>query len=193
MTETERPLRADARRNREKIMASAAELFARLGTEAQMDQIAEHCGLGLGTLYRHFPTKEALLAAIIDRRFADLADLARAAEQIEDPGAAFETLLRGYLESAEGDAAFQFALLSSGRAQQAGATVRKGEFRAVISRIIDRAIAAGAVRADLTAADFPLIVCGVMSTMYFKPGGAEEDWRRHLALVLDGVRAASRR
>jgi AcrR family transcriptional regulator len=199
MTETERPLRADARRNREKIMASAAELFARLGTEAQMDQIAEHCGLGLGTLYRHFPTKEALLAAIVSRRFADLADLARAAEQIEDPGEAFETLLRGYLESAEGDAAFQFALLSAGRDRPAGPAgqqagpAEKDEFRAVISRIIDRAIAAGAVRADLTAADFPLIVCGIMSTMYFKPGGAEADWRRHLALVLDGVRAASRR
>lgn len=189
MTETERPLRADARRNREKIMASAAELFARLGTEAQMDQIAEHCGLGLGTLYRHFPTKEALLAAIVGRRFEDLADLARRAEQVEDPGEAFETLLRSYLESAEGDAAFQLALLGSGSQQRAGAPAQKDEFRAVISRIIDRAIAAGALRADLTAADFPVITCGIMATMYYKPGGTEDDWHRHLALVLDGIRA----
>jgi AcrR family transcriptional regulator len=198
MTETERPLRADARRNREKIMASAAELFARLGTEAQMDQIAEHSGLGLGTLYRHFPTKEALLAAIISRRFEDLADLARTAEQREDPGQAFETLLRSYLESAEGDAAFQLALLGSGSGpglgpgQRDSATAQKAEFRAIVSRIIDRAIAAGAVRADLTVADFPLIACGVMSTMYFRPGGAEEDWRRHLDLLLDGIRAPRR-
>lgn len=189
MTETERPLRADARRNREKIMASAAELFARLGTEAQMDQIAEHCGLGLGTLYRHFPTKEALLTAIIGRRFEDLANLARKAEQIKDPGAAFETLLRSYLESAEGDAAFQLALLSAGSEQRTSAPAQKDEFRAVISRIIDRAIAAGAVRADLTAADFPIITCGIMATMYYKPGGTEDDWHRHLALVLDGIRA----
>jgi AcrR family transcriptional regulator len=189
MTETQRPLRADARRNREKIMASAAELFARLGIEAQMDQIAEHCGLGLGTLYRHFPTKEALLAAIISRRLEKVAGLARAAEEIKDPGQAFETLLRGYLELAQGDAAFQFALLGSGAGQGSGPTAQKTEFRAIVSRIIDRAIAAGAVRPDLSVADFPLIICGVMATMYFRPGGAEGDWRRHLDLVLDGLRA----
>ena len=192
MTETERPLRADARRNREKIMASAAELFARLGTEAQMDQIAEHSGLGLGTLYRHFPTKEALLAAIVTRRFEDLADLARAAEQIDDPGEAFDTLLRSYLESAVGDAGLQLALLGSGGGQPDGAPAKKGEFRTIVSRIIDRAIAAGTVRADLTVADFPIIICGIMSTMYYKPGGTEDDWRRHLALVLDGIRAKAR-
>jgi AcrR family transcriptional regulator len=196
MTDTERPLRADARRNREKIMASAAELFARLGTEAQMDQIAEHCGLGLGTLYRHFPTKEALLAAIISRRIEGVTDLARAAERIDDPAEAFDTLLRSYLESAEGDAAFQFAVLGFGRRQQNGAdaavTVEKAEFRAIVTRVIDRAIAAGAIRADLTVADFPLIACGVLATMYYKPGGDDEGWRRHLDLVLDGIRVQRR-
>ncbi|WP_433060551.1 TetR/AcrR family transcriptional regulator [Dactylosporangium sp. CS-033363] len=185
MTGTERPLRADARRNREKIMASAAELFARLGTEAQMDQIAEHSGLGLGTLYRHFPTKDALLAAIVGKRFEDLAGLALEAERIADPGEAFETLLRRYLESAEGDAAFQLAVLDSGRGGlQKAPVAHKGEFRAILGRIIERAIAAGAVRADLTVADFPVIAGGVMATMYYQPG----DWRRHLDLVLDGIR-----
>jgi AcrR family transcriptional regulator len=189
MTDTERPLRADARRNREKIMASAAELFARLGTDAQMDQIAEHCGLGLGTLYRHFPTKEALLAAIISLRTEGLADLARAAERVDDPGEAFETLLRSYLESAEGDVAFQFAVLGSRDRRQSGPTVEKAEFRAIVTRIMDRAIAAGALRADLTIADFPLIACGILSVMYYKPGGDDEGWRRYLDLVLDGLRA----
>jgi AcrR family transcriptional regulator len=192
MTETERPLRADARRNRAKIMACAGELFARLGAEAQMDQIAEHSGLGLGTLYRHFPTKEALLAAIVDQRVEQLADLARAAEQIEDPGEAFETLLRSCLGSAEGDAAFQLAILGSGPGRRDGPPAQKAEFRAVVTRIIDRAIAARAVRADLTVADFPLLICGIMSTMYYKPAGTEGDWRRHLDLVLGGVRAEPR-
>lgn len=192
MTDTDRPLRADARRNREKIMASAAELFARLGTDAQMDQIAEHCGLGLGTLYRHFPTKEALLAAIIARRTEGLADLARAAERVEEPGEAFETLLRSYLESAAEDVAFQFAVLGSRDRRQSGPTVEKAEFRAIVTRIMDRAIAAGALRADLTIADFPLIACGVLSVMYYKPGGDEEGWRRYLDLVLEGLRAQRR-
>jgi AcrR family transcriptional regulator len=94
-----------------------------------MDQIAEDSGLGLGTLYRHFPTKEALLNAIVSRRFEDLADLARAAEQIDDPGEAFETLLRRYLESAEGDAAFQLAVLGSGGGSPDGVTAQKGDGR----------------------------------------------------------------
>jgi AcrR family transcriptional regulator len=188
MTETERPLRADARRNRERIMAFAGELFARLGAEAQMDQIAEHCGLGLGTLYRHFPTKEALLTAIVRQRFQGMADLAREAEQISDPGLAFETILRRYLEAADGDAAFQLTLLGSDSPQWSSLAEQKAEFRTIVTRVINRAVAAGAVRADLTFADFPLLACGVMSSMYFKPGG-HADWRRHLQLVLAGVRA----
>jgi AcrR family transcriptional regulator len=195
MTETERPLRADARRNRERILTAAGELFAEQGQAAQMDDIATHCGLGLGTLYRHFPTKEALLTAIVSRRFAGMADLAREAERIEDPGAAFEAVLRGYLEAADGDAAFQLALLGSESPQWAGIADQKTRFRAAVTRIIERAVAAGAVRADLTFADFPLIACGVMASMYFQPGG-NANWRRLLDLVLAGLRpeaAAARR
>ncbi|KAA9159058.1 TetR/AcrR family transcriptional regulator [Amycolatopsis acidicola] len=191
MTETERPLRADARRNREKILASAGELFARLGRDAQMDEIAEHCGLGLGTLYRHFPTKEALLTAIVSRRFSQLTEIARDAEQIEDPGKAFEALLSGYLEAAEGDSAFQRALLGSDERPWGGIDDQKAEIRESVARIIDRAIAADAVRDDLTVADFPVLVTALMSTMYFRPSRTA-DWRRHLALQLDGIRGRSR-
>ena len=88
MTETERPLRAAARRTRELIMASAGELFARLGIEAQMDQIAEHCGLGLGTLYRHFPTKEALFRAVVQDRMQHLVDSGYALLESAGPGEA---------------------------------------------------------------------------------------------------------
>jgi AcrR family transcriptional regulator len=188
VTETERPLRADARRNRELIMAAAGELFARLGTEAQMDQIAEHCGLGLGTLYRHFPTKEALLAAIVRQRFEGMAEMARNAEQISE---ALETFLRTYLGAAEKDAALQLALLRSDGPRRESGTEQKTEFRAIVTRIIGRAAAAGAVRADLTFADFTLITCGAMSVMHFKPAG-NSGWRRHLELVLDGIHAIPR-
>jgi AcrR family transcriptional regulator len=190
MTENDRPLRADARRNREKIMASAAELFASRGHEAQMEEIAAHCGLGMGTLYRHFPSKQALLTAMVRERFRGMADLARAAERISDPGESFEALLRSYLEAAEGDASFQLALMGAGDVEWAGIRQEKAEFGDAASRIIERAVAAGAVRGDLTYADFPLLARGVMSTMYFKPAG-NSDWRRHLELTLDGVRDSS--
>jgi AcrR family transcriptional regulator len=187
MTETNRPLRADARRNRERIMAAAGELFAQRGQQAQMEDIAAHCGLGMGTLYRHFPSKRALLTAMVAERFAGMADLAREAERIPDPGAAFEAALRGYLEAADGDASFQLALMGSIEPEWAGVEEEKAEFAAVVTRVIDRAVAAGRVRGDLTFADFTVLACGVIATMYFKPG-RNPDWRRHLAIVLDGIR-----
>ncbi len=190
MPENDRPLRADARRNREKIMASALELFASRGHEAQMEEIAARCGLGMGTLYRHFPSKQALLTAMVRERFRGMADLARAAEQITDPGDSFRALLRSYLEAAEGDASFQLALMGSGDdVEWEGLTQEKNEFAEVVSRIIGRAVAARAVRADLTFADFRLLTRGVISTMYFKSAGYS-DWRRHLELTLASVRAS---
>jgi AcrR family transcriptional regulator len=188
---TERPLRADARRNRERILDSAGELFARLGHQAQMEDIAAHSGLGMGTLYRHFPNKQALLTAIVGERFRGMADLARAAEEIGDPGAAFEKVLRGYLEAAHGDASFQLALMNPGDVRWEGLEKEKAEFAEIVTRIIDRAVAAGKVRDDLTFADFPTLARGVISTMYFKTSGSS-DWRRHLQLTLDGIRPTAR-
>jgi AcrR family transcriptional regulator len=185
--ETERQLRADARRNRERIMAAAGDLFARQGRDAQMEDIAAQAGLGMATLYRHFANKRALLTAMVRERYQGMAGLARAAETIADPGEAFETLLRTYLEAAEGDAAFQLALLGSRDLEWEGIERQKAEFAAIVARIIDRAVTAGAVRGDLTIADFPLLTCGAMSAMYFKPGGTG-DWRRQLQLVLEGLR-----
>jgi len=189
MPETERPLRADARRNRERIMAAAGELFARLGHQAQMEDIAARCGLGMGTLYRHFPNKQALLTAIVRERFHGVSGLARDAEQINDPGEAFEAVLSSYLEAVNGDAAFQLALMSPRDLQWEGVEQQKAEFAEIVIRIIDRAVASGQVRADFTIADFRILARGVISTMYFTYGG-ESDWRRHLQLVLDSVRTA---
>ena len=187
MPETERPLRADARRNREQIIAAAGDLFARHGRDVQMEEVAAHAELGMGTLYRHFPNKQALLTAIVRARFHGMADLARTAETAADPSTAFETLLRSYLEAAHGDAGFQLALMGSEHLDWDGVEDEKAEFAAIVDRIVDRAVAAGAVRSDLTRADFPLLTVGIMSTMYFEPGGSD-DWRRHLDLVLDGIR-----
>jgi AcrR family transcriptional regulator len=186
MAETERPLRADARRNRERIMAAAGELFARRGHEAQMEEIAAHAGLGMGTLYRHFPSKRALLTAMVRARVDGMAGLARAAEQVDDPGEAFELLLRSYLEAADGDAAFQLALMGSRDIDWRGVEQEKIEFAEIVARIIDRAVAAGRLRSDLTVADFHQLTCGVISSMYFTRGG-RSDWRRHLDLALTGI------
>lgn len=183
MTATEGSLRADARRNRESVLDAASELFARRGDAVQMDEIAERAGLGVGTLYRHFADKQALLAAIIGRRFAAMTGLARAAEQLADPEQAFESLLSGYLEAAQADAAFRVALLGPGDLNRADIAAQKEEFAAICERVVRRAVAAGHLRPDFGPDDFVLVSRGALATMT-GPG----DWRRYVELVLDGIR-----
>jgi AcrR family transcriptional regulator len=185
---TDQPtLRADARRNHERIMSSARELFARDGHQAQMDEIAAHAGVGIGTVYRHFPTKDALLTAMVRDRFAVFAETARLAEGIADPWEALETMMRESAEAVEDDLGFQLAMMGASQLDWEGIEQEKAALAEVVTRIIGRAVAAGAARADLSMDDYPMIMCGITSTMYFKPGSA--DWRRHLALVLEGIRA----
>ncbi|MEH1027446.1 TetR/AcrR family transcriptional regulator [Micromonospora profundi] len=187
MTAPDRSLRSDARRNREAVLDAASELFAQRGDAVQMDEIAERAGLGVGTLYRHFADKQALLAAIIGRRFTAMTTLARAAEDVADPWTAFEALLLGYLEAAQTDAAFRVAILGPEEPNWADIDAQKTEFATIIERIVQRAVAAGHLRADFLPDDFVLISRGAMANMT-----GTDDWRRYVALLLDGIRGADR-
>src|SRR5947199_9029308 len=90
-----RPMRADARRNRERILDAALAAFAEHGSASQMEDVAARAGVGVGTLYRHFPTKEALILAVVVRRFERFADYAAEALEADgDPGEAFAGLIR---------------------------------------------------------------------------------------------------
>jgi AcrR family transcriptional regulator len=180
----QRTLRADARRNRERIMASARELFARLGPEAQMDEIAAHAGVGIGTVYRHFPTKEALLTEMVRVRFQEFAEIAKSFDHLE-PREALENVMRSSAEAVEGDAGFQLAMMGSNDLEWEGIEEQKAELAEAVTRIISRAVAAGVVRESFTFEDFAMVMCGVTATMYYKPGSA--DWRRYLELTLHGV------
>jgi len=190
MSTDQRTLRADARRNRERIMSAGRELFAREGPEAQMDEIAAHAGVGIGTVYRHFPTKEALLTEMVRVRFQEFAAIATLAEETADPRDALEMVMRRSAEAVEGDIGFQLAMMGSNQLEWEGIEEQKAVLAAVLSRIIGRAISAGVVRDDFTFEDFGMVMCGITSTMYYKPGSA--DWRRHLAIVLHGVLAPVR-
>jgi AcrR family transcriptional regulator len=187
MATDQRTLRADARRNRERIMTSARELFAREGPQAQMDDVAAHAGVGIGTVYRHFPTKEALLTAMVRDRFTVFAEIARVAEGISDPFESLQTMMRESCQAVEHDMGFQLAMMGANQLDWEGIEQEKAALAQVVSRVIERAVAAGAVRPDLSIGDYPMMMCGITSTMYYKPGSA--DWRRHLELMLEGVRA----
>jgi AcrR family transcriptional regulator len=185
MSTDQRTLRADARRNRERIMCAGRELFALQGPQAQMDEIAAHAGVGIGTVYRHFPTKEALLTAMVRDRFQEFAEKATLAEEILDPLESLESIIRSSAEAVEGDAGFQLAMMGSNQLEWEGIEQQKAALAEVLARIISRAVEVGAVRDDFTVDDFGMVMCGITSTMYYQPGSA--NWRRHLEIVLHGI------
>ncbi|MGA2011869.1 MAG: TetR family transcriptional regulator [Solirubrobacteraceae bacterium] len=191
MTDTvidfERPLRADARRNRERILKAARAVFAEHGADAQIDDVARQARVGVGTVYRHFPTKEALLVELLREKFRLFS--ARAREALEhdgEPFDAFEELLRRNAQTAASDAAVQHALAGAGEHIWMQAQAEQRDLIAVTQELIARARRAGTIRPDVDATDIAMLMCGVCSTMGDKPGF---DWRRHLDLVIDMLRA----
>ncbi|MGO9899602.1 MAG: TetR/AcrR family transcriptional regulator [Solirubrobacteraceae bacterium] len=182
-----RPLRADARRNRERILESARAVFAECGAEAQIDDVARQAGVGVGTVYRHFATKEALLAELLREKFRLFSARAREVlAQDGEPFAMFEDLLRRNAETAASDAAVQHALAAAGEHIWVQASDERDELLAATGELIARARRAGTIRQDLEANDIAMLMCGLCSTMGGKPGF---DWRRHLDLVIDMLRA----
>ena len=187
VSDTERPLRADARRNRERILQSARAAFAESGADAQIDDVARHAGVGVGTVYRHFPTKQALLTELVRQTFRLFTGWAREAlEAGGEPFALIEGLLRRIAETAAGDAGVQYALASTAGQAETEAPAEQDELIAVIAELTGRARRAGTIRPGIEATDIAMLICGVVSAMGPRPGF---DWRRHLDLVTDTLRA----
>jgi AcrR family transcriptional regulator len=187
--DTERPQRADAKRNRERIIEAAREAFGALGAEAQMDEVARLAGVGVGTVYRHFPTKEALLGELVRQKLRAMTLNTREALVHDDvePFAAFAALLRRNAALAARDAAIQFAMLGAGERVWAQARAEQEELLGLTDQLMSRAQASGAMRRDVSAGDVPMLMCGLCATMsHTKPGF---DWERHLELIVDSLRA----
>ena len=183
----ERPLRADARRNRQKVLAAARAVFSEHGREAQMDDVARRAEVGVGTVYRHFPTKEALIEALMVDSFEAIAAQATASLEIEDPWEAFTSVLWRGAEIMAGDRALSEVFASiPGAMDDASATV--DGLRESTSTLMRRAQAAGVLREDALIDDVPMIMCGIGSATK-KEHTCSAPWRRHLAIVLDGLRA----
>ena len=185
---TERPLRADARRNHERILESARAVFAEYGADAQIDDVARQAGVGVGTVYRHFPTKEALLVELLREKFRLFGSRAQEAlEQDGEPFAVIEDLLRRNAETMASDAAVQQALASAGEHIWMQAEAEQKELLRATGELIERAGRTGTIRRDVEATDIGMLMCGLCSTMGSHAPGF--DWRRHLDLVIDMLRA----
>jgi AcrR family transcriptional regulator len=186
-SETDRPLRADARRNRERILDSARAVFAEGGPDAQIDDVARHAGVGVGTVYRHFPTKEALLAELVRQKFRLFADRAREALEADgEPFEVIEALMRRNAATAAEDAGIQYAMAAAGDEAWTQAQAEQEELIAATGQLIERARRVGTIRPDIEAMDIAMLMCGVCTAMGPRP---EFDWRRHLDLAIDVLRA----
>jgi AcrR family transcriptional regulator len=181
----DRPLRADARRNREKVLAAAREAFAEHGRDAQMDDVARRAEVGVGTVYRHFPTKEALFVALIEDTFASIAARSRAALERKDPWEAFTSMMWDAGESLAGDRALAEAMVAE---ITIAPCPGQQELREITEKLMARAQAAGQLRPDAVVDDVPMVMCGIGSANVRKNVDAGA-WRRHLSIVLDGLRA----
>src|SRR4051812_12556102 len=179
-----RPLRADARRNRELILAAAREAFAEAGRDVQMPDVARAAGVGVGTLYRHFPAKEDLVRALVHDKVQTVIDAAREALTRDDPWEAIEWLV--HQNAAK--------MAQSRGLRDAMSTIDLGddnpwntdEPRRQSAAVLDRARAAGAIRADMTVDDWQALMCGLSAAI---ATGADPE--RQADFVLDAVRSRS--
>ena len=177
-------MRADARRNRERILEAARAEFAQHGREAQMDDVARRAKLGVGTRSRHFPTKEALLEALAQDKFDRLQGAALDALEVADPWEA----LAGFVHRAAAQMAADRALHEAVQATNSREAAERAGLVESMETLIARGQAAGTVRPDLTVEDIPMFMCGLGSAINMA-GGDDARWQRYLELALDGLRA----
>ena len=185
-SETARPLRADAERNRLRILDAALTVFAERGLSATMDEVAAAAGVGVGTVYRRYPHKERLIEAIFDQRIALLVGIAEEGLAIEDP---WEGLVH-FMERAavaNGDNRALRELMFTSGAGRLWADRGRSRIQPVVAQLVERAQRAGVLRRDLATLDMPLIEFMLSSSIDLSAGVAPEAWRRVLRVVLDGL------
>jgi AcrR family transcriptional regulator len=184
---TEVKQRADARRNRERVLSAARAQFAANGLDAQVDDIARAADVGVGTVYRHFPTKEALLEALAADRFKRLAEWAREALQAPDAWEGFCGFLRRSAELGANDRLLSEAMAERDAFQ--GAQREKDELMEATAALVERAQAAGELRPEIGAQDIAMLMCGLGRAT--GPGSFDHamSWERYLEIIIAGLRA----
>lgn len=181
------PLRADAERNRQRLLDAARELFATRGLDVTLDDIARHAGVGTGTAYRRFPNKDAVIEALMVDRIGELEAIAQQCLEEPDPWLG----LTGYFERAlalmVNDRGLKDVLFSGGRGHEGVADARRG-LAAIVTQVVQRAVDAGVVRRDFATTDVPLINLMLNTLVDFSRDLEPELYRRYLTIIFDGLR-----
>lgn len=188
MEAADKPLRVDAERNRCRIVEAAQVAFAERGLDVPLEDVAGRAGVGIATLYRRFPTREDLIAACFERRVADYASAAEEALEARDPWAGF----CGYVERVCGmqaaDRGLKDVLTRTFPAARAMEAHRTRGYELSV-RMIERAQAAGTLRADFVPEDLVLLLMANAGVVQGAGEAAPDAWRRFAALMLEAFRA----
>ncbi len=182
-----RPLRRDAERNRQRVLEAASEVFTERGLDVSLDEVARHAGVGVGTVYRRFGTKEDLVEALFMDRIEEVATLAEEAAEAADPWSGLVCFMEQMTAMLAGDRGLRQMLMFAtyGRDKVWYARQRNAP---LVTRLVERAQAAGQLRSDLRQTDIPFIVFVLTEAAQLARQVSPEIWRRYLALVLDGLR-----
>jgi AcrR family transcriptional regulator len=187
-----RPMRADAVKNRQRILDAAAEVFATKGVSVPIDLVAAQAGVGVGTLYRHFPNKEALFEAIVLTKVESLVVEAHHAATAEDPVSALFAFVRLFASEAALKHDLYDALGSAGIDIKSSCAGRIEDLERGIDTLLSRAVATGSVRDDIAAPEIVGMVIG-MCDAADRLGGDAESVQRLVGVVCEGLRRSADR
>ena len=182
-----RPLRRDAERNRQRILQAAAEVFNERGLDVSLDEIARHAGVGVGTVYRRFRTKEELVEALFMDRLGQVATIAEQALAAPDPWSGLASFMERMAEVMTGDLGLQQILMFATYGRDLVAVAREHN-APLVERLVERAQAAGQLRGDLKQTDIVFIVFVLTEAARLAQAASPAIWRRYLTLILDGMR-----
>jgi AcrR family transcriptional regulator len=188
VTPEPRPLRKDAERNRLRILAAAQQVFAARGLNATLDDIADHAGLGVGTVYRRYANKDELVDALFEQHIDDIVVIAGEALRVTDPWAAVVCFFERTQSRQAQDRGLREVLLCGDRGMERVARARDRVVPAA-SLVLERAQAAGVLRPGITSADIPILSLMLGAVVDFTHDVSPDLWQRYLALLLDGMRA----
>lgn len=179
----DRPIRADARRNRERLLATASRLFADAGTDVSLAAVAKAAGVGIGTVYRHFPTHDALVEAVYRNEAEQLCARGEELLRSQPADVALEQWLGGFVDYAATKRGMADALRSFVASGSEIFAEARRQIVGTLTTLLEAGAAAGTIRPDVTADD----VIGATASIFYVPDQPGQS-RRVLALVMDGLR-----
>jgi AcrR family transcriptional regulator len=187
-----RPLRRDAERNRQLILGAAKAVFAQRGLDASLDEIAKEADLGVGTVYRRFPNREALIDALFDDMVSSIAHIAEEAVALPRAWDGLVHFMTAMIESQAHDKGLRDVMIAREKhlnedGHEKGRAIRE-LVQPMLNGLVSRAQQEGDLRAEVSSTDIAVLLIATVGILEFTAHIASDHWRRHLSILLDGLR-----